>query len=100
QTFSSINDLSNLSFASTSTINLDFTGSETVYSLWDSTTNQFAAPNTYTAAQLNSLFGVTSFNGIGSVTVTAVPEPSTVGLFGAAMLFGAIILRRRKGQIC
>jgi rhamnogalacturonan endolyase len=100
QTFSSINDLSNLSFASTSTINLDFVGSETVYSLWNITTNQFAAPSTYTAAQLNSLFGVTSFSGTGSLTVTAVPEPSTVGIFGAAMLFGAIILRRRKGRTC
>jgi autotransporter-associated beta strand protein len=96
QSFAAIGDFSKLSFDSTSTITLDFTGSETVGLLWDSTTNQYALPSTYTAAELNTLFGVSTFSGSGSLTVTAVPEPATMGLVVAGLSVAVFSMRRRR----
>ena len=70
----------------------------------------FTADNVYTIATFNSLAG--TFNGLsegsiisnyrinygtvtsGAITLTAVPEPGTLGLLGLAL--GGFFLRRRK----
>jgi autotransporter-associated beta strand protein len=96
----SIGDLSTLTFDSTSTagsISLNFSGVETLGAVYDSITATYLAGGTYTAAQLNSAFLTSVFTGIGSLTVSAIPEPSTyAALFGALALAGAFCKRRRS----
>jgi hypothetical protein len=81
------------------TLNLDFTGIQTVGSLTISsdddlgTTSNSVAPGTYTAAQLAALGFGGNFSGDGSLTV--VPEPSTYALFAGFMALGLIMIRRR-----
>ncbi|HVE15650.1 MAG TPA: PEP-CTERM sorting domain-containing protein, partial [Chthoniobacterales bacterium] len=97
--FTSISDTGDLIFDSGSTINLSFTGTEVIGSLLDSTTNTYIAPATYTAAQLNDFFHVTTFTGSGSLQVTAVPEPAAWGLIGLGLAFVSArsrLRRRRK----
>ena len=75
-----------LSFSGASTITLNNTtnGPDTLLSITDSDngSDPLTAGATYTAAQLDTAFGVNSFAGAGSLTVmtggsAAVPEPST-----------------------
>ncbi|HSI09159.1 MAG TPA: autotransporter-associated beta strand repeat-containing protein [Rariglobus sp.] len=95
----SIGDLATLTFASTSTassISLNFSGVETLGAVYDSVTATYLAGGTYTAAQLNSTFTTSVFTGIGSLTVSAIPEPSTyAALLGSMTLAGALWKRRR-----
>ncbi|WP_162525321.1 beta strand repeat-containing protein [Rariglobus hedericola] len=95
----SIGDLSTLTFDSTSiasSISLNFSGIETLGYVYDSITATYLAGGTYTAAQLNSAFLTSVFTGIGSLTVSAIPEPSNYpALFGALTLTGAFCKRRR-----
>jgi autotransporter-associated beta strand protein len=98
----SINNLSTLSFGHGSTINLNFSGTETIGSLFDLTAGSLISNLTvgqsYNAATLNSLLGVTTFNGTGSLIITSIPEPSTWVLlaFGAGLLGTVGFMRRRR----
>jgi len=98
--FTSINDLGTLTFSESSQVNLNFSGTaETVYALFDSSTNSYIPANTYTASTLNALLGgsATTFAGTGSITVlSSVPEPQTWGLMVSAGLVTVVFLRRRR----
>jgi hypothetical protein len=69
----------------------------------------FTAGNSYTIATYSSLIGGSTFNGIGqgdiisgyqidygstAITLTAVPEPGTLGLLGMAL--GGFFFRRLR----
>ncbi len=98
----SIGDLSTLTFASTSTassISLNFSGVETLGAVYDSVSATYLAGGTYTAAQLNSAFSSSVFTGIGSLTVSAIPEPSTyAALLGSVTMAGVLLKRRRSAR--
>jgi autotransporter-associated beta strand protein len=90
-----IGDGATLTFATSgTTINLNFTGADTLAAITNGTTS--ASAGTYTAAQLNTLFGGSNFAGTGSLTVagTPVPEPASVGILGLTSL--GLLLRRRR----
>jgi autotransporter-associated beta strand protein len=93
----SIGDTAGLTFGN-STINLNYTGTETVSSLFSSVTSTSMANGIgYTATDLNNFFGGSFFTGTGLITVASVPEPSTyAALLGAFVLGGAVIVRRRR----
>ena len=91
-----------LRFAGTNTINLNNTMTDTLSTIIDTDKSAVVlAPATYTATQLDAAFGVNSFAGSGSLTVTtAVPEPSTwVGALILAVLFGVAARRRLHGVV-
>ena len=85
----SIGDAATLTFGNASVINLNAAAgtSETLASLVDSTTPAtLGTPGSYTASQLNTYFGTSSFaspNG-ETVTITGTPEPASFGLLGVA----------------
>jgi len=89
----SIADTANLFFAAgaAGAIALNNASSDTVFGITQTDDSQSIGAGTYTAGQLNSFFGVTSFGGTGTLTV--VPEPA-VTLLGGLGLLG--ILRRRR----
>jgi hypothetical protein len=101
-TFSSINDLGSLGLADGSTLSLTFSsGSETVYSLFNSTTGTFVNPGTYSASSLAAALGglVTVSSAGGTVTVTAVPEPATWAMLTVSLVMISIVFRRRSRRI-
>jgi len=94
---SSIADTATLSFTASSFVSLSFTGTEIVGQIVDSSTHTTLSSGTYTAAQLNSYFGVDSvFSGDGLVQIgAAIPEPSAcAGVLGLLALGGALVRRR------
>ena len=99
---SSISQTSGLSFGTGSEINLNFTGTDTIYALFDSSTDVSAAAGTYSDTALNTLFGTTIFTGTGDLDVlnaAAVPEPSTwTLLFSGFTLYALITVARRRSQ--
>ncbi len=105
QNTASIGSSAILSFGTNSVINMNFTGDDTLAGITDTTTSQMITPGTYTAAQLDSFFGVSSFatsNGDPtSATFTVVPEPGTwamlLGGFGTLVVFQRA--RRRKSLL-
>jgi autotransporter-associated beta strand protein len=101
-TFSSINDLGSLCLADGSTLSLTFsTGSETVYSLFNSTTGTFVNPGTYSASSLAAALGglVTVNSAGGTITVTAVPEPTTWAMLTVSLVMISIVIRRRSRRV-
>jgi hypothetical protein len=96
----SFGDLATLTFAGTSnaaSINLNFAGADTLGAVYDSISSTYLAAGTYTAGQLNSYFSSSVFAGTGSLTIAAIPEPSThAAIFGALALVAAGISRRRR----
>ncbi|MBW8781370.1 MAG: autotransporter-associated beta strand repeat-containing protein [Verrucomicrobia bacterium] len=98
----SIADLSTLTLASTSTagsINLNFTGTETVGLVFDSVSSTYLAGGTYTATDLNTLLaslgGNAVFAGTGSLSFSAIPEPATYAAIFGALALGMVLIRRR-----
>ncbi|MCX6936274.1 MAG: autotransporter-associated beta strand repeat-containing protein [Verrucomicrobia bacterium] len=96
---SSIANGATLFFNSGSTaasINFNFVGSESLFTIQDSVSSTFVTAGTYTATELNARFLTSVFTGGGTVTVSAIPEPSTyaalAGMFGLALA----AVRRRK----
>jgi len=91
----SLNDTIVLSLVDGATMNLNFSGAETVGAL--SLNGNSAPAGTYTAAELGALPGAgsISFMGTGSLTVTAVPEPSTIALLAIGAGAGIVLFRRR-----
>ena len=82
-----------LTFGPSSIVNLNGNGTDTLSAILNSATGvTLNAPGTYSAAQLNAAFGVTSFT--GAETLTLVPEPTT--LVAAAAAAGIAIRRRRR----
>ncbi len=104
QNTASIGSSAILSFGTNSAINMNFTGDDTLAGITDTTTSQMLAPGTYTADQLNTFFGVSSFattNGDPTTaTFSVVPEANTwalmLGGFGTLVVFQRI--RRRSSQ--
>ncbi|MGC3991197.1 MAG: autotransporter-associated beta strand repeat-containing protein [Chthoniobacteraceae bacterium] len=102
QNSNAIADSAILTFGTNSVINLNDTGAgtETIAGLYDSATSTlFNTPGTYTATQLNTQFGVTSFTSSNgqTITIAVVPEPSVgVMLLGGAGLLGMFKSRRRS----
>lgn len=94
----SIGDLKTLTFASTSSIALNFAGVEAVGAVFNSVTSSFLDTGTYDAASLNSFFGVTAFSGTGSLSISAVPEPSSFAALAGLVSVGLVALRRRRAD--
>lgn len=95
-------DLATLTFASSSTassINLNFTGADTLGAVYDSVTATYLAAGTYTASQLNSAFTSSVFAGTGSFTVSAIPEPATFAALGGVLALGFAAGRRRARRV-
>ena len=93
-----------LNFAAASTINLNNATADTFSTIVNTSTKAGIAPGTYTAAQLDTTFGVNSFTGAGSLTLTAAaaaaPEPSTwVGIVLAAGAWGLVLRRRASARL-
>jgi autotransporter-associated beta strand protein len=96
----SIADAANVVFDTGATINLNFSGTETINSL-SSVSGLFATAGTnYDAGTLNGIFGGTYFTGTGLLTITAsaIPEPSTYALWLSGMAGLVVMVRRRKNR--
>ncbi|MBC8039717.1 MAG: autotransporter-associated beta strand repeat-containing protein [Opitutaceae bacterium] len=92
----SIGDLATLTFASTSNIGLSFTGVETLGAVFNSVTSTFLTAGTYDASQLNTFFGGSAFTGTGSLSIGAIPEPSTYTALAGALTLSLAVVRRRR----
>ncbi len=80
-----------LNFAGTTTINLNNGTTDTLANIVDTDSGSTFVPTpgtTYTAAQLDTDFSVNSFMGNGTLTIAAVPEPSTWA--GGLVLLGGL----------
>ncbi len=95
-----IADTATLRFANATTINLGNGAGDTLSRIVDTDNTGIAlAPGTYTATQLDAMFGnINTFQGAGSLTVTAaIPEPSAwICVMIAAGTFGFVLRRRTK----
>ena len=90
----SIADTATLFFGANSFITLSDGINETVFGVTQTDDSQSIGAGTYTAAQLNTFFGVTDvFNEATTGTLTVVPEPSAALLGGLGILG---LLRRRR----
>jgi autotransporter-associated beta strand protein len=88
---SSIADTAILLFGDDATITLDNGTTETLAGVTQTDDSQSIGAGIYTAGDLNTFFGVSSFLGEGTLTV--VPEPSAALLGGLGVLG---LLRRRR----
>jgi len=88
---SSIADTATLFFGDDATITLNNGSTETLFGVTQTDDSQSIGAGVYTAGDLNTFFGVTSF--LGSGTLTVVPEPSAALLGGLGVLG---LLRRRR----
>jgi autotransporter-associated beta strand protein len=89
----SLNSTLALSLFTGDTLNLNFSGADTIGSLLMDGTPE--AAGTYNAAQLAALDSNITFNGTGLLTIASVPEPASWAIMGlGALLFAG--LRRSK----
>jgi len=91
-----IADTASLYFGTGSLIALNYTGSDVVGGVTNTSTNQSMAAGSWTAAQLNGFFGGNNFTGDGVLNVVAVPEPTSISLLGLSLAGAAAIRRRRQ----
>lgn len=87
----SLDSSATFTFDLTSIINLNYAGEMTIADL--GTGLLFIDNGTYTASQLNSFFGGSTFAGTGSVTV--VPEPQSLQLIMVAAFLAFAVMGRR-----
>ena len=95
----SFGDLATLTFSSTSTassIALNFTGADTLGAVYDSISGTYMTAGTWTTSQLNSFFSSSVFAGTGSLTISAIPEPSTYAMLLGSLALGAALVSRRR----
>jgi len=92
-----IADSAILTFGQNSSVNLNAANgtSEILAGISDGTTT-FNTPGTYTAAQLNTQFGVTSFTSANGETITVVPEPGSYVLVAGGLGMLMAWQRRRR----
>ncbi len=65
--------------------------------VYDSISATYMGAGTHDATALNNFFGTTVFSGLGSLTITAIPEPCTYAILaGASGLFLTAARRRRS----
>jgi hypothetical protein len=66
--------------------------------MYDSIVGKYLDAGTYDAAALNTFFSTSVFNtaGAGSITVSAIPEPSTYAAFAGLLGLAVASVRRRK----
>jgi len=93
-----ISQTATLYFGDASTINLDYAGTQILAGVIqsDDVNQTLTAGGAYTASQLNSFFGVTSFTGTGLIQV-AIPEPTTTALLGLGLVSLCVVRKRRNG---
>jgi len=89
----SIADTATLFFGANSFVSLSDGINDTVFGVVQTDDSQSIGAGTYTGAQLNTFFGVSSFNESTTGTLTVVPEPSAALLGGLGVLG---LLRRRR----
>jgi autotransporter-associated beta strand protein len=90
----SIADTATLFFGANSFVSLSDGINETVFAAIQTDDSQSIGAGTYTGAQLNTFFGVATFNESTTGTLTVVPEPSAALLGGLGVL--GLLRRRRK----
>ena len=93
-----IQDSSAMFFGSTSLINLNFSGADTLSMLAiNALAPTYITPGTYTASQLNTFFGGSVFAGTGSLNVlSSIPEPSSFAALAGLGILGFAATRRRN----
>jgi hypothetical protein len=83
-----------LTFASTSAININFSGNDVLYAITDGSLT--IGQGAYTAANLNSFFGGSNFvDGGNGGTLQVVPEPGTFAMLLAGVGMLTMFRRRR-----
>ena len=95
----SFGDTATLTFSRTSTaasISLS-SGTDTIGAVYDSISATYMTAGTHDAAALNSFFGTSVFTGLGSLTISAIPEPSAFALLagGVGLLLASFRRQRR-----
>jgi autotransporter-associated beta strand protein len=93
----SIGNLSNLSVASGSFVELNFSGTASLGSLFldGGIIGSLTIGQSYSADDLNSLLGGNIFSGSGMLSIAAIPEPSTYVLLGLGVVILAVGVWRR-----
>lgn len=91
-----INDAADVSLVTGSIFDLGFVGNDTIASLFINGTPQ--AIGTYGAAGSGATFELPYFSGTGllNVTVSAIPEPSSLALLAGCASLGLVATRRRR----
>ncbi|MGC3989216.1 MAG: hypothetical protein QM796_05955 [Chthoniobacteraceae bacterium] len=85
-----------LTFGTSSVINLNYSGTDSIAGVTDSSSSTSIGAGTYAASDLNTFFGVTSFTGTGTITVV----PGAEQLCDGARWFWspAVPARSRRGM--
>jgi fibronectin-binding autotransporter adhesin len=90
-----IADTATVDLITGSSLNLDFTGIETVAGLTIDGGSSIA-DGLYTVEQLNTWADSSVFSGTGEIGVNVVPEPNTYALFAGLLTLTAVMVRRHQ----
>jgi autotransporter-associated beta strand protein len=93
QNANTIFDTATLYFGAGSAINLDYTGSDVVGAVVNTSTSLTLGAGTYTSPELNDFFGGVVFSGTGSLTI--IPEPTSVALLGLGLVSFSFVRKRK-----